>query len=180
MITGERIVENDCVIAFESNGLHTNGFSLARKLLFEVAGFSIDDTHPESKKKISELLLAPHLNYTEPVLKLLSHEIDIHGMAHITGGGIWDNIPRVLPSHLTVEINRNSWTIPPIFKWLVELGHLDEKSAYHTFNMGLGFILMMSEFSWESAQTLLKQYSHIQAVKVGKVVRGNHEVRLIK
>ncbi len=179
MITGDRISDNDCVIAFASSGLHTNGFSLARKLLFDVAGFSINSVLPNENKKISELLLAPHLNYTKPVLDLLSHHIDIHGMAHITGGGIWDNIPRVLPQHLSVEMNRNTWTIPPIFNYLVELGQLDEHRAYHTFNMGLGFILMMDENQWQSAQVILKQHPHIQAFQVGKVVLGNHEVKLI-
>jgi len=179
MITGERIKENDCVIAFASSGLHTNGFSLARKLLFDVNGFSVNDVHPESSQTISDLLLAPHLNYTKPVLDLLANKIDIHGMAHITGGGIWDNIPRVLPQQLSVEINRNSWVIPPIFKWLVELGQLDEQTAYHTFNMGLGFILMMDKNAWQSAQTILKQHPQIQAWKVGTVVRGNHDVRLV-
>ncbi len=108
MITGEHIRENDCVIAFLSNGLHTNGFSLARKLLFEAAGFSIQDHHPFLQKKIADALLIPHLNYTKPILDLLSHHIDIHGMAHITGGGICDNIPRVLPENLSVEIKRNT------------------------------------------------------------------------
>ena len=89
IITGEKIQAGDAVIAFTSNGLHTNGFSLARKLLFETAKIDIKD--------VSHDLLTPHINYTKPVHDLLNHQIDIHGMAHITGGGIWDNIPRILP-----------------------------------------------------------------------------------
>ena len=179
MITGEKIAEGDCVIAFASSGLHTNGFSLARKLLFEVGGFAIDDVHPDLDKKLSEVLLAPHLNYTKPVLDLLSNHVDIHGMAHITGGGIWDNIPRVLPKNLSVEIKRNSWTMPAIFKLLLKLGHLDEQSAYHTFNMGIGFVMMMNEKNWHLSQTILKKHSQFQATQIGKVINGNHNVRLI-
>lgn len=180
MITGDTVCEDDCVIGFASSGLHTNGFSLARKLLFEVGGFSIQDTHPKLEKKLSEVLLAPHINYTKPILDLLKNKIDIHGMAHITGGGIWDNIPRVLPKEYSVEIKRDSWKIPPIFKLLVELGQLDEQSAYHTFNMGLGFIAMMDEQNWKAAQIILKNHPDITACQVGKVVKGGHCVRLVK
>lgn len=178
MITGESIRENDCVVAFLSNGLHTNGFSLARKLLFERNGFSVHDFHPVLQKKISDVLLAPHLNYTKPILDLLSHQIDIHGMAHITGGGIWDNIPRVLPAHLSVDIKRHSWEIPLIFQLLVQLGELDEYHAYHTWNMGLGLIAMMSEDNWRAVQIILKNHPQFKAMKIGTVVHGNKTVQL--
>lgn len=179
MITGEKIGAGDHVIAFLSNGLHTNGFSLARKLLFSVAQYSIDTVHPLLSQKLSDALLAPHLNYTKPVLDLLSQGIDIHGMAHITGGGIWDNIPRVLPKNLSVEIIRNTWTIPPIFQLLTQIGALDEREAYHTFNMGLGFVMMMNEKNWQAAKIILRNHSSFQAVCVGRVVPGDCDVRLI-
>lgn len=171
IITGEKIQAGDVVIAFTSNGLHTNGFSLARKLLFETAKIDIKD--------VSHDLLTPHINYTKPVHDLLNHQIDIHGMAHITGGGIWDNIPRVLPENVSVEIQKNSWPMPSIFKKLVEIGNLDEQTAYHTFNMGIGLVMILSEKEWEKARPILNHYKNFQACRVGTVVLGDQTVRLI-
>ena len=179
IINGERCQAGDVVVAFAANGLHTNGYSLARHLLFTAAGHAVSDYIPQLETTLDKALLAPHLNYAKPVLDLLQHEIEIHGMAHITGGGIWDNIPRVLPNNLDVEIKLGSWQIPPIFDYLISLGGLDQQTAYHTFNMGLGLVMIMPEFAWEQAQVLLQSHPDSQVTKVGQVVAGSKQVRLV-
>ncbi len=178
MITGEKIQAGDVVIGLLSNGLHTNGYSLARKLLFDIGGYHIN-THINSlKTTLAKALLAPHINYTKPIHDLLNQNINIHGMAHITGGGIWDNIPRVLPKNLGVDIQRGSWQVPPIFNLLINLGKLDEQTAYHTFNMGIGFVIMMQQESWNKTQDILSKHKTISAQCIGHVVDHHQSVRL--
>src|SRR3990167_454 len=127
IINGQNIAPGDCVLGFASSGLHTNGYSLARKLCFEVGQLALSE--------VGQALLRPHLNYTLPVLAL-TQQFSIKGMAHITGGGLLENIPRILPAFCSIELHLESWPTLPIFDLLVRLGALSQREAYRTFNMG--------------------------------------------
>ncbi|MEE3203767.1 MAG: phosphoribosylformylglycinamidine cyclo-ligase, partial [Candidatus Neomarinimicrobiota bacterium] len=115
IITGESIKPGDLVLGLPSNGLHTNGYSLARKLFFEIGGYGVNDTIPELKKSVGLTLLEPHINYTNHVFAVLDKDINVKGIAHITGGGLVENIPRILPDDCGVEIQKGSWPILPVF-----------------------------------------------------------------
>lgn len=178
-ILGKNISHGDVVLAFTSSGLHTNGYSLARKLIFEVAGYKVDSYFPDMQRTIGEVLLAPHINYTRPVLHMLENNIDIKGMAHITGGGLLENIPRILPKDCSIEIKTNSWPEQPIFSVLRELGRLDVAEAYRTFNMGVGMVLIMNDSMQEKARAALKDFQQFKLFEIGKVVKGDRTVNLI-
>lgn len=173
-ILGKDIQIGDCVFALPSSGLHTNGYSLARKILFEVANYSVDTYLPELNSSVGEALLTPHLNYTRPVLTALE-SIPIKGMAHITGGGVLENIPRILPKGTAVELNKAACPILPIFEVLKHWGRLDETECYRTFNMGIGLIIITAP---EFAAALKNHLASYPIYEVGKVVAGQREVRL--
>lgn len=172
-ILGKDIVPGDVVLAFTSSGLHTNGYSLARKLCFEIANYKVDSYLPDLQKTIGEALLEPHINYTRPVLNMLEKNIHIKGMAHITGGGLLENIPRVLPTGCSVEIKKSSWPTQPLFSLLQNLGKLDDAEAYRTFNMGLGLVMIMDASMQEKARAALNDFQQFQLYEIGKVVKGS-------
>lgn len=142
VIDGHGIQSGDRLIALPSSGLHTNGYSLARKIVFEVLGLHVDSQVPELGQSVGEALLRPHRTYL-PVLGPLLPQGTIKGMAHITGGGITDNLPRVLPDGLRFSLDRQSWTIPPIFQWLQHAGQISDDEMFRAFNMGVGMILVV-------------------------------------
>ncbi len=171
IIDGKTIAPGDKVYAFASNGLHTNGYSLARKALFDKAGFTIDQTVAElGNVTIGEALLAPHINYTNPVHQLLNQKANIKGMAHITGGGVIENIPRILPENCAVEIDTTACPIPPIFSVIGEIGKLDQQESYRTFNMGIGFILIGDDS--------IKTKTDYPLYEIGNVIEGNGNIIL--
>jgi phosphoribosylformylglycinamidine cyclo-ligase len=178
-ILGKEIKEGDLVLALPSSGLHTNGYSLARKLFFDTLSYSADHYLPDLQMSIGEALLKPHINYAKPILHALSHQVAIKGMAHITGGGVLENIPRVLPQGLGVEIKRNACPVLPIFSCMQGMGNIAEEEMYRTFNMGIGFVMIVDS----SVKTQLTQ--HIAEVcalpvyEIGHVVSGNRTVRLV-
>ena len=179
IITGETITPGDGVFGFASSGLHTNGYSLARHLLFTQQPWKVDSTLDELDKPLGELLLEPHINYTKPVLSLLQHQLIIKGMAHITGGGLLENIPRILPEQCAVEIKKNSWPQQPIFTLLQQLGRISDKEMYRTFNMGIGYIIIGELSLFTSASTLLNQlYPHYKLYHIGQVISGTKEIKL--
>lgn len=178
-ILGKDITPGDSVLAFPSSGLHTNGYSLARKLLFELGGYTVESQLDELDATVGEALLVPHINYTNPVLHLLNNKIPIKGMAHITGGGVLENIPRVLPNHCSVEINKNSCPVSPIFNVLKALGKLDDQEMYRTFNMGIGLVMIASPGVVSEIHTALKEFPNYPVYEVGQVVSGKPEVRLL-
>src|SRR5262249_5625714 len=137
------ISPGDQVIGLGSNGLHTNGFSLARRILFEAAGLSSQST-PEilGGQTVGDALMATHRCYSGSVLPILD-EFEIKGMAHITGGGFYDNIPRILPSDCNVTVDRLLWRIPPIFSLIQELGKVPDSEMFRAFNMGIGYVLIV-------------------------------------
>lgn len=178
-ILGKEIKPGDIILGFASSGLHTNGYSLARKLCFDVAGWAIDHYVPELQCTIGEALLEPHINYTRPILYLLNNNVPIKGMAHITGGGLLENIPRVLAEGCAVEIKKNAWPEQGLFNMLCGLGHLTDNEAYRTFNMGVGLIMIISPKDLYQVQSLLQKYPAFPCYEIGRVVTGDKEVKLI-
>lgn len=177
-ILGKDILPGDAVLAFASSGLHTNGYSLARKLFFEVGKMSIDALLPDTQQSIGEILLRPHINYTRPVLHMLENKITIKGMAHITGGGLLENIPRVLPPTCSVEINLSSWSQQPVFSVLAELGKLPREELYRTFNMGIGLIMIVAENTIQKMHAALADFPQYKLYDIGRVVAGERRVTL--
>lgn len=177
IIDGKSIVPGDVLLALPSVGLHTNGYSLARKLFFDVAGYQPDTLLPEIGMTAGEVLLQPHVSYLAPLSGLLSNG-SIKGLAHITGGGLTDNIPRILPKGTSVEINSGSWPVLRVFELLRELGNVSDAEMYRTFNMGLGMIIVCSANDVSSVLSHLVEQGE-QCYEVGRVVQGDGEV-LIK
>lgn len=178
-ILGKNIAPGDVVLAFPSSGLHTNGYSLARKLFFDLGGYSVESKIPELGQSVGEALLVPHINYTKPVLHLLDNKISIKGMAHISGGGVLENIPRILPPGCGVELQKNKCPVLPVFKVLRSIGHLDDQEMYRTFNMGMGLVMIVSPEVVAEITLLLKDYPEFPLYEIGHVVSGKAEVRLI-
>src|SRR3990167_9453119 len=178
-ILGKDIQPGDLVMAFPSSGLHTNGYSLARKLFFEVGKYTVESHLPELSQSVGEALLVPHINYTRPILHLLSKKIPIQGMAHITGGGLLENIPRILPLHCAVEIQKKNCPHLPIFEVLRQLGNLEDHEMYRTFNMGVGLIMIVKEETIPLMKEVLKTFKNFPLYEIGQVVSGNKEVKLV-
>ena len=170
IIDGKNIKPGNILLGLPSSGLHTNGFSLARHLLFKINNYDVNDKPDElAGSDIKTSLLAPHINYQKPVMELLDNNIKVNGMVHITGGGLIENTPRVLPENCAVEIDLNSWPKLPIFDLLVKLGGLKDSEAYKTFNMGIGYVFILPEDQLDAANNLLDKIG-VKAYEIGKVV----------
>lgn len=174
IIDGSAIEESDVIIGLPSSGLHTNGYSLARKILFEVAKLDVHDPIPGLGKTVAEAFMAPHLSYAK-LMQVVMKIVEVRGMAHITGGGITDNLPRILPSHLGAEITLGSWTVPPLFRWLRETGNVDEMEMMRTFNMGLGFLFVVPAAQVEKTLDTVDQTGQ-EAIVVGRIIPGETKV----
>ncbi len=144
VIDGSRIVDGDVLVGLESSGLHTNGYTLARKIVFDVMGLTVADPFPGTDRTVGEELLAVHRSYLNVLAEPLKDGI-VHGLAHVTGGGIPGNLPRVLPQGLGAVVDRASWPIPPVFEALQEAGSVDREEMDRVFNMGVGMIAVVSE-----------------------------------
>ena len=180
VISGQTIAAGDVVLGLSSSGLHTNGFSLARTLFFDIAGLNVDTWHQELSTTIGEALLEPHLNYTKPVLHCLNHQATIKGMAHITGGGFMDNIPRILPPGVGVEIKQGSWPVLPVFQVLQQLGNVSRYDMFQTFNMGIGLVMIVSEDNVQTIKNLLHPFPACNVYEIGNVVSSDKkEVRIL-
>src|SRR3954463_1542272 len=167
LLTGANIRPGDALLALPSTGLHTNGYSLARKLFFEVAGHEVDTHLDALGMTVGEALLQPHLSYLRPLEGLLDTGV-IKALAHITGGGLVENIPRVLPEGTAVQIERGSWPVPPVFKVMQELGNVAEAEMHRTFNMGVGMVVICSESDADTVRYHLD--SPGQCHTIGRVV----------
>jgi phosphoribosylformylglycinamidine cyclo-ligase len=178
-ILGKDIKPGDVVLAFPSSGLHTNGYSLARKLFFDLGGYTVDSTISELTQTVGETLLAPHINYTKPVLHLLANNIAIKGMAHISGGGVLENIPRILPAGCSAELHKNKCPVLPVFNILRSLGKLDDQEMYRTFNMGIGLVMVVDPKVVAEMRSLLKNYPAFPLYEIGRIVSGESDVRLV-
>ena len=177
IITGETIRPGDVLIGLPSTGLHTNGYSLARKVIFKQAGLGINDIFPGTRKTVADLLLAVHRSYLKPVSALLD-AIAVQGMAHITGGGLYDNIPRILPDDCRVVIDRSAWKVPPLFTFIQERGKVDADEMYRVFNMGIGYVIIVRKKDAEAAVNLLKGLRAGPRI-IGHVEKGTKGVTMV-
>jgi phosphoribosylformylglycinamidine cyclo-ligase len=175
LIDGRGIVPGDVLLGLPSAGLHTNGYSLARKIVFDVLGLGPDSYVSALGATIGEALLAPHRTYL-PVVKSLLGTGRVKGMAHITGGGITDNLPRILPAGTAARVRRSAWPRPPLFSWLVEAGRVPVVDAYRTFNMGIGLILVVGAGQVAEALATLRAAGEAAACEIGDVVAGDGAV----
>ena len=175
VIDGQRIVPGDVLIGLTSSGLHTNGYSLARRIVFEELGLRVGDRVDAIGATVGEALLAVHRSYL-PVVRPLLRESVIKGIAHITGGGITDNLPRVLPSGCEARVHLGSWPVPPLFAWLQEAGNVPVEDMLRTFNMGIGLILVVSAVDAEAVVERLRVAGESPAV-IGAIAPGDPAVR---
>ena len=177
ILDGSKVSEGDCLLGLASTGLHTNGYTLARKLVFRTAGISPDDIIPGTGQSAADVLLAVHRSYVPSMLPLLRHK-RLHAMAHITGGGFPGNVNRSLPGHLDAVLNLDSWEIPPLFSFLADMGKLSENELYRTFNMGIGMVLFVDTREAAGIAESLRQ-SGEKVFEIGCVESGSGKVRLV-
>src|SRR3989344_3349056 len=170
IITGEKIKKGDIILGFASNGLHTNGFSLARKLIFEIGKYKVNSKIPELKETLGIALLKVHKNYTKPVLEMLDSGVKVRGIAHITGGGFLENIPRVLPKYLNAEIKKGSWPMLPIFPFMQKIGNVSEVEMYTAFNMGIGLVLIIPPSEKIKMNEIIKKHKDYKLYEIGKII----------
>jgi phosphoribosylformylglycinamidine cyclo-ligase len=175
MVTGEGIRPGDVLIGMPSTGLHTNGYSLARKLMFEMAGYKPTQYVTAIKEKAGAALMKTHRSYLHVIQKLVGAGMTT-GMAHITGGGITENLPRILPKNTAAQIELGSWPVLPIFEHLRELGQLSQEEMMRTFNMGVGLIAAIPAAKFTRAKTLLDRAEEKFYV-IGRVVKGERRVQ---
>ncbi len=183
VITGEGIEPGDCLLGLPSNGLHTNGYSLARKLLFEVAKYGPEQYINELKDKTGAALMRTHRSYLSVIKKLTASgpgtpeaRAMVQGMAHITGGGITENLPRILPRGMDAVVDLACWEVPPLFEHLRELGNVEQEEMFRTFNMGIGLIAVVPAEQVKKAKAILNRANERHYL-IGKVVgRGSRKV----
>lgn len=174
IITGKTVQPGDVILGLASNGLHTNGYSLARKLLFEIAHYTPDSYVNELKGKVGNELMHTHRSYWPMVKKLVNADC-VSALAHITGGGITENLPRVLPRGVAAVIEMGSWPVLPIFEHLQKLGNVPPEEMLRTFNMGLGMLVVVPSAKFKKAQNVLDKIGE-KAYTVGRIVKGDRKV----
>ena len=172
LIDGSQIEPGDSLIGIPSSGLHTNGYSLARRILFEKLQLRVDSSVAELHGSVGEVLLRPHRSYLKIVRPVLSSGL-VKGMAHITGGGLTENVPRILPEGAGVSIDRMAWVVPPIFRFLAERGGVPEAEMYRTFNMGIGLVLVCAGADAPVVLDQVRDAGEPDARVIGRVVQGN-------
>jgi phosphoribosylformylglycinamidine cyclo-ligase len=175
VIDGRSIVPGDVLIGLPSMGLHTNGYSLARRVLFEMAGWKADTFVAELGTTIGDALLAPHRSYLPLVRPLLERQ-SVRGLAHITGGGITENLPRVLPEGCAAEIDLKSWDVPAVFRLLQQRGQIAREEMFRAFNMGIGLVIVCAARDAERVINMLARAGEPHAVRIGFIVSGNRQV----
>jgi phosphoribosylformylglycinamidine cyclo-ligase len=177
LVDGRSIAAGDVLVGLPSSGLHTNGYSLARRVVFDHLGLAVDAKVDALGATVGEVLLTPHRSYLHAVYPLVAKGA-IKGMAHITGGGITDNLPRVLPSGTAARIDRAGWTVPPVFTWLQESGDVPVEDMFRTFNMGIGLILVCTP---ALADTVIEDLRtrHESPVVIGEITQGEGDVKYV-
>jgi phosphoribosylformylglycinamidine cyclo-ligase len=178
IIDGRAIEPGDVILGVAASGLHSNGYSLVRKIVFDVAGLKIDQHVEELGRTVAEELLQPTRIYVRPVRRVLSHykvKSVVHGIAHITGGGLHDNLIRILPENVQAVLHRGSWDMPPVFPWLKRLGDVDEEEMYRVFNMGIGLVLVVAEYFADSIRGQLADLG-LHSWPIGEIRSGQRAV----
>ena len=178
IVDGRSIAVGDVLLGLPSNGLHTNGYSLARKIAFDELKLTVDSHLPELGETIGEAFLRTHRSYLPVVKPLLGRNL-IKGMAHITGGGITDNLPRVLPPGTSARVNRTSWRVPALFRWLGESGRVPEYDLRRALNMGIGMILVVAAKDVDAVRKDLLNAGEANSVVIGDIVAGHPEVQYV-
>src|SRR5215470_15812530 len=174
IINGKKVEVGDIVLGLASTGLHTNGYSLARKLLFEVAHYTPETYVNELKGKVGNELMQTHKSYWPAIKRLLDADC-VSAMAHITGGGITENLPRVLPRGTAAVIELGSWPVPPLFEHLQKLGNVPQDEMLRTFNMGIGMLLVVPTAKFKKAQSVLERAGE-KAYTIGRIIKGERKV----
>jgi len=177
IINGATIKEGDICVGLASNGLHTNGYTLARKVVFEIAGCEPDDPLPNSNMTVCQALMKVHRCYA-PMIHPLLNEHDIKGMAHITGGGVPGNLNRIIPDGLSAHVRKRVLPIPPIFEFIRKEGDIDEAEMYSAFNMGVGYVLVVGPKSVAGVINSLAEMGE-KAYKIGEIRKGDRKVVLL-
>jgi phosphoribosylformylglycinamidine cyclo-ligase len=176
LVDGRRIAPGDVLIGLPSSGLHTNGYSLARRVFFDVCGWTPSTVPRELGQSLGEALLATHRSYLTPIRPLLDAGL-VKGMAHITGGGITENLPRVLPAGCGAQIDRRSWDVPALFDLLRVRGRISDDEMFRAFNMGVGLIVVCAAADQDRLMQSLAETGEAGARLIGRIVAGNGEVR---
>ena len=177
VIDGKKIAAGDVLLALPSVGLHTNGYSLARKLFFEVAGYDVNTRVDELKMTVAEALLQPHVSYLKALDGLLDSGM-VKGLAHITGGGLTDNIPRILPEGTAVEVHKGSWPVLPVFQLMQQIGNVTDGEMYRTFNMGAGMVIVVSQSDSGAVKSHFQDRGE-QVYEIGRVIEGKRFVQFL-
>ncbi|HEX3659584.1 MAG TPA: phosphoribosylformylglycinamidine cyclo-ligase [Pirellulales bacterium] len=178
VIDGRAIAPGDLLIGVASSGLHSNGYSLARKIVFDIAGLGIGDHVDELGSSVADVLLEPTTIYARPVRKILTNykvKSVVHGIAHITGGGLHENLERILPEGARAVIARESWTMPPVFSWLARLGQVEPAEMERVFNMGIGLVLVVSPYYAASIRHQLEDCG-LASFQIGEITAGERGV----
>lgn len=178
LIDGRHITPGDVVLGIGSTGFHSNGYSLLRKVVFELGGLNVADPIESLGCTVGEALLTPTRVYAQPVRAVLRHykvKNVVHGIAHITGGGLLENVERIVPEGVHVQIARDSWEVPPVFDWLQHLGHVDRDEMFRVFNMGIGMVLIVAPFYADTIQRILKVHQ-CPSWPIGTVIEGTRGV----
>src|SRR5438552_2110460 len=182
IIDGRSIQVGDVVLGLASSGLHSNGYSLVRKVVFEHAGLKVDEFVPELERTVGAELLEPTRIYVRPVKHILQHypvkKRVVRGLAHITGGGLVDNVPRVLPPGRRVFVRRGSWPVPPVFGWLQRLGGIEQDEMDRVFNQGIGLVMIVGRYYAESIQRQLSE-DRVPTFVIGEVREGEPGVEFV-
>lgn len=180
LITGEKLRPGYAAIGLPSNGLHTNGFSLARKILFEMCGYTVETELPELDGTLGEALLKPHTCYWNAIKAAMDAGVALDGIAHITGGGLFDNVPRILPANVDAVFHKSTIkNPPPIFRILQEAGNLEDSEAYRVFNMGVGMVWFVPEQDADKAISICKAHN-VKAFRCGEIREGTGKSHVIE
>jgi phosphoribosylformylglycinamidine cyclo-ligase len=174
IITGQEVESGDVLVGLPSNGLHTNGYSLARKLFFEVAQYTPDTYVNDLKNKAGNELMRTHKSYWPILRRLIDAEL-VHAMAHITGGGITDNLPRVLPKGTAAVVELGKWPVPPVFTHLQKIGNVPAEDMMRTFNMGIGMVLVAPARKYKRVENIIEKCGE-KSYLIGRIVKGDRKV----
>lgn len=183
LIDGRQIEPGDLLLGLPSSGLHTNGFSLARRIMFDVAGLSVDSTvdDVEPGATVGDVLLRPHRSYLKTLSPLLGGGDAqlIKGLVHVTGGGLTDNVPRVLPEGTAARIDRGAWAVPPVFRFLESAGQVSNGDMLRTFNMGIGMVVVCARGAVDEVQQRLSQAGETDSLVIGQITKGDRTVEYV-